>query len=220
MDKDAKALQGTLEEIKLLGMSGGAGSAAPGFMGLMGIKAAIKPATGTIHQLTQLARKPPGCSNSKSQKRRAPHGRRPVPVMTTTATGNLAAIRELRMVFGDTKDAINNMPVVQQLQAVLQNVRGGDAHDEAYTVAKALEMKGAVKNPGQFENSADLMTRAMIASGGKVNAQDFLSSFKYGRAATIGWNDRFTYSILPTLIQEMKSSGGSGGGCVTLGNSG
>src|SRR5262249_31382592 len=29
--------------------------------------------------------------------------------------------------------------------------------------------------------------------------------------ATIGWDDRFTYGILPTLIQEMKNSGGAGG---------
>src|SRR5581483_10143561 len=102
-------------------------------------------------------------------------------------------------------------PVVQQLQAVLQNVRGGNAKDEAYTVARALEMKGAARNAGQFEAAADLMTKAIIASGGKVTAQDFLTAFKYGRAATLGWDDRFTFGILPTLIQEMKSAGGSGG---------
>lgn len=129
---------------------------------------------------------------------------------TTTAAENLAAIRELRMVFGDTGHAIKYMPLVQQMQGVLSNLLGGNAGDQAYTVAKALEMKGAVRTPGEFKTQADLMVKAMVASGGKVGATDFLQAFKYGRAATTGWSDAFTYSILPTLIQEMKG-GGSGG---------
>jgi hypothetical protein len=207
-DKEAKQLQATLKEIKLLGMSGAILGGA-GFMGLMAIKGAVKPATEYVHQL-ELA-KAAGMQQLEIAQATKAAWEATGSVMTTTATGNLAAIRELRMVFGDTQDAIRNMATVQRLQAVLQNVRGGNAHDEAYTVAKALEMKGAVRNPAQFETAADLMTRAMIASGGKVAAQDFLSAFKYGRSATIGWDDRFTYGILPTLIQEMKSSGGSGG---------
>ena len=207
-DKEAKKLQGTLKEIKILGMAG-AVLGGVGFMGLSAIKGAVKPATEYVHQL-ELA-KAAGMQQLDIANATRAAWEATSSVMTTTATSNLTAIRELRMVFGDTSDAINNMPVVQKLQAVLQNVRGGNGHDEAYTVAKALEMKGAVKNPTQFESSADQMTKAMIASGGKVTAQDFLSAFKYGRSATIGWDDRFTYSILPTLIQEMKSSGGSGG---------
>lgn len=205
---EAKLLQLELNKIKLLGMSGAILGGA-GFMGLMAIKSAIKPASEYVHQL-ELA-KVAGMQQLEIAAATKQAWQATGAVMTTTATGNLAAIRELRMVFGDTSDAINNMASVQKLQAVLQNVRGGNGHDDAYTVAKALEMKGDVKNASRFETAADLMTKAMIASGGKVNPQDFLSAFKYGRSATIGWDDRFTYGILPTLIQEMKSSGGSGG---------
>lgn len=205
---EAAALQLELKKIKLLGMSGAILGGA-GFMGLMAIKGAVKPASDYVHQL-ELA-KAAGMQQLEIAQATTAAWKATGTVMTTTATSNMAAIRELRMVFGDTQDAVKNMPTVQRLQAILQNVRGGNAHDEAYTVAKALEMKGAVRNPAQFENAADLMTKAMIASGGKVAAQDFLSAFKYGRSATIGWDDRFTYGILPTLIQEMKSSGGSGG---------
>lgn len=207
-DAEAKKLQGTLKEIKLLGMTGMILGGA-GFLGLGAIKAAVKPASEYVHQL-ELA-KVAGMSQLEIAKATGSAWQATGKVMTTTASENLAAIRELRMVFGDTEHAIEHMATVQRLQAVLQTVRGGSAHDEAYTVAKALEMKGAVKNPAEFEAAADLMTKAIIASGGKVAAADFLSTFKYGRAATIGWDDRFTYSILPTLIQEMKSSGGTGG---------
>lgn len=132
---------------------------------------------------------------------------------TSSTTENLAAIRDLRMVFGDTQHAIEFMPAVQRAQAILQMARhgeGGNNRAEAYEMAKALEMKGAVKSPQQFLAQADLMTKALVATGGKVGASDFLSAFKYGRTATADWNEAFTYSILPTLIQEMKNRGGSG----------
>lgn len=216
VDKEAKKLQATLKEIKLLGMTGAILGGA-GFMGLGAIKAAVKPASEYVHQL-QLA-KAAGMSQLEIAKATSAAWKATSQVMTTSAAGNLAAIRELRMVFGDTRDAIEYMPVVQKLQAILQNVRGLNSGDEAYNVAKALEMKGDVKNAARFTTGADLMTKAIVASGGKVTAQDFLMAFKYGRSATLGWDDRFTYSILPTLIQEMKSAGSvSGNGMGGPGN--
>ena len=135
-------------------------------------------------------------------------------VPTSNTVENLSAIRDLRMVFGNTADAIKYMPAVQQAQAILGTYRHGErgsAKQDAYEMAKALEMKGAVKTPGQFLTEADMMTKALVATGGKVSAADFLSAFKYARTATSDWNNAFTYSILPTLIQEMKTRGGSGG---------
>lgn len=132
---------------------------------------------------------------------------------TSSVTENMAAIRELRMVFGNTNDAITNMPVIQRLQALLAVQHGDDmdkGRDDAYTIAKALELKGATRTPGGFNSQADAMAKAIVASGGKVGPQDFLSAFKYGRIATQQWSDQFAYKILPTLIQEMKG-GGSGG---------
>src|SRR5579875_2156142 len=50
VDKEAKKLQATLKEIKLLGLSG-AVLGGFGFMGLGAIKAAVKPASEYVHQL-------------------------------------------------------------------------------------------------------------------------------------------------------------------------
>ncbi len=135
-------------------------------------------------------------------------------VPTSSTTENLAAIRDLRMVFGDTSHAIEFMPAVQKAQAILELYRHGErgsGKQDAYEMAKALEMKGAVKTPAQFLAEADMMTKALVGTGGKVSAADFLSAFKYARTATSDWNDTFAYTILPTLIQEMKTRGGSGG---------
>lgn len=212
---NAKQLQATLKEIKLLGASG-VFLGGLGFAGLDLVGHLVKPANEYQHQLALM--NAAGMQQVEIAKSIGAAWQTTSTVMTTTATGNLQAIRELRMVFrGDTSEAIANMPTVQKLQVVLRSVRGEGAGDEAYTVAKALELKGAVRDPTQFTTQADMMTKAIIASGGKVTAQDFLSAFKFGRTATTGWSDEFAYSILPTLIQEMK--GGGNGGVGGPGNS-
>lgn len=132
-------------------------------------------------------------------------------VLGTGVSENLKNIRELRMVFGDTQEALNNLQVVSKAQVVMNSVRGQGAGDQVFDMAKALEIKGASQDPAHFYKLLDEMVKASIASGGRVLGSDFLGTFKYGRTATQGWDDRFIGLILPTLIQEMKSSGGSGG---------
>lgn len=208
----ATELQSKLKEIKLLGAVGGV-MAAGGFMGLGLISKTIKPATEYAHQLVLM--------NSAGMKhleiveatKAAWAATKVAP--TSSVSENMEAVRDLRMVFGDTDHATQFMPTLQKIQGVLSNMRhgmGGNSKAEAYELAKALEMKGAVKTPAQFEGQADAMTKALVSAGGKVRATDFLSAFKYGRAATTGWDDDFAYKILPTLIQEMKGGGGSATG--------
>ena len=206
--QQAEALKRQINSIKLLGLAGAA-IGGLGFMGLGIIGKMVKPATEYAHQLAQM--NIAGMKHLEIVRATQAAWDASKTVPTTTAASNLAAIRELRMVFGDTGHAIEFMPIVQKMESVLSVMRGSGAHDEAYTVAKALELKGAVATPAQFTAQADAMVKAMVASGGKVGAADFLSAFKYGRTATSGWNDSFAYTILPTLIQEMKSAGGSGG---------
>ena len=210
------ALQTQLDKIKVT-MMAGAGLSAAGAFGLGMIGKTVGPAKEYAHQLALM--NVAGMKHLDIVKATNAAWAASKNAPTSSASENLASIRELRMVFGDTGHAIENMPVVQQLQAVLRDVRGGGhGRDEAYEVAKALEMKGAVRTPEQFRGQADMMTKAIIASGGKVGASDFLGTFKYGRSATAGWSDDFTYTVLPTLIQEMKTAGGSGGGGGGPGN--
>lgn len=205
---DAEKLQLSLHRIKLLGMTGMAIGGA-GFMGLGIIGKMVKPASEYAHQLQQMNLA--GMRHLEIVRATTAAWDAAKVAPTTSISQNLAAIRELRMVFGNTGHAIENVATVQKIQAILQNMRGGRAGDEGYTLAKALELKGAVRTPGEFITQADMMMKAMSAAGGKVVGTDFLSAFKYGRTATAGWSDVFTYTILPTLIQEMKGGGGNGG---------
>lgn len=208
---NAVALQRQLDQIKFK-LLAGAALTGTGLFGLSLIEKTVPAAREYAHQIQQM--NVAGMKQVEIAKAVASAWGIAGQVPTATATQNLKAIRELRMVFGNSGAAIANVATVQKLQAILQNAtdgHGGNYGDQAYTVAKALEMKGAVRTPGEFNTQADLMAKAIVAAGGKLAPQDFLSTFKYGRSATIGWNDHFAYEILPTLIQEMKSSSGSGG---------
>lgn len=132
-------------------------------------------------------------------------------VLTSNVTENLKSLRELVGVFGDLKDAKENLTTVTRAQMVMNTLVGKDTGDQVFAMAKALEIKGASIDPKRFNELLDLMVKASVASGGKVLGSDFFSAFKYGRTATMGWDDKFVGQYLPTLIQEMKGGGGGGG---------
>lgn len=212
----AANLNKELSKINGLLLKGGALMAAGGF-GLGMVKSTLGPAKEYTHQLQLM--NAAGMKHAEIVKATSAAWDATKIAPTSSVMENLASIRELRMVFGDTKHAIENVATVQKIQGVLATVRGDEgARSEAYELAKALEMKGAVRDPSEFNREADMITKAIVASGGKINATDFLGAFKYGRAATAGWNNDFTYTILPTLMQEMKSVRGSGAGAGGPGN--
>jgi hypothetical protein len=219
LQAQATALQARLNSIRTLALTG-VGLLAGGAIGFHVLNKMIKPASEYQHQLVQL--KNTGLENLQilQAQKAVWEDLRKVP--TSSVSENVEAIRHLQMVFGTTKEGFKEtleyLPTIQKIQGVLRSVRGHDTADESYELAKTLELKGAVKNPELFTSQANAMTKAIVASGGKVGASDFLMTMKYGRLAAQGWNDEFSYTILPTLIQEMKSRGGSGGGAGGPGN--
>ncbi len=134
-------------------------------------------------------------------------------VLTTTYSGNLKHISELRYAFGGTADAMQYLEAVSKANAVLNAVKGGAGGvDQVWELVKSLEQKGLTTTPEEFLSYADAMTKAVVATGGKVTPAMFQSAFKYGRTAMLGWDESFIGEILPRLIQSMATSGGGGGG--------
>ncbi|MHB8914416.1 MAG: hypothetical protein ACYC4K_01235 [Thiobacillus sp.] len=113
------------------------------------------------------------------------------------------------------------LPVVSRIQAVLgassETRISGHAQDFAYSMAKALDIIGAARNPGTFNTEAEAMSKAIIATQGRVTPEAFKSVFQYARQAKFGLSDEFKYQILPSLMQENSTAGGSGGGSRGVG---
>jgi len=121
----------------------------------------------------------------------------------------LADIKEARMVFGSTEHAINFIEPLEKMRVVLNSVTEGSGDklkDAVYQMARAGELKG-LQTPEQYVSYFDQMTKAITASGGKVDPKAFFQATQYGRLASVGFNEEFYTRYFPSIIQEMRPSG-------------
>ena len=133
-------------------------------------------------------------------------------VITSSATENLAAIRELRSVFGrgeGMQHAYAVLPTVQRASAVMQSLTGKEQPNVAFDMVKAIEFgtKGAITQDGMLRQ-AEMMTKALIAFQGTLSVADFHATLKASKSAAPFLSDEFKYTVLPTIMQEMKSGHG------------
>ncbi|CCD29937.1 similar to Putative prophage transmembrane protein [Candidatus Glomeribacter gigasporarum BEG34] len=143
-------------------------------------------------------------------------------VVTSTATDNLKAYRELRSAFGagHEHEALSVLPQVQMASSILEAVSGQKQAHVGFDMVKAIEIgtKGAIST-NAIQRQAEMMTQAIVGMGGTVTVSDFHQALKYARTAAPYLSEEFKYNYLPTLIQEMKSGrGGSQGGASGAGN--
>jgi hypothetical protein len=142
-------------------------------------------------------------------------------VLTTTATENLKSILDLKNILGNMDEAKALLPIVTKIQAVM--AASGDsrlaqnAHDIAFSMAKALDVIGAVRNPAEMQKQAEMMSKVISAFQGRVTPQMFQSVFTYARQAKFDLTDEFKYEILPSLMLEMAGKSGGGGGSRGVG---
>lgn len=214
----ASELQSKLNKIKMLGMTGMAiGSA--GVMGLGIIAKMIKPATEYAHQLNIINMA--GWTQRDIANAVGDAWKNTGNVITTTATENLRTLLDLKNVLGTLPEARMALPIVSRIQGVLaassETKISGNSKDLAYSMAKALDVIGAGTNRDTFEKQAEMMSKVIIATQGRVTPEMFKSLFVYSRQASTGLSDEYKYQLAPTLLQELAGAGGGGGGSRGLG---
>jgi hypothetical protein len=173
-----------------------------------GLEALVKHGGAVNHELELM--KTAGMGVVETQEAIAQAVKTSGNVLTTTMSENLRHISELRYAFGETTTAIAHLDEIAKANSVLNNVKGGGT-DQVWELVKSLEMKGETYDPKSFSSYVDTMTKVVEATRGRVTPADFMSTFKYGRTATLGWSEEFVGGALPRLIQSMKANGGSGG---------
>lgn len=121
----------------------------------------------------------------------------------------LADIKELRLPFGSTEHAIDFIEPLEKMRVVLNSVSegtGNKAKDAVYEMARAGELKG-LQNPDDFVRYFDGMTKAISASGGKIDPAGYMQATQYGKIAAKGWSEEFYTQYLPSMMQELRPSG-------------
>jgi len=217
-DAEAQRLKSTLKEIKMLGATGILFGAA-GMMGLKLVEAAVKPATEYAHQLNIMNMA--GLKQAEIADAVGAAWKNTRDVMTTTATENLKSLLDLRNVLGNMEDAKAMLPIVTKIEAVMAASGSSNlvsnAHDIAFSMAKALDVIGAVSNPAVMQRQAAEMSKVIAAFQGRVTPQMFQQVFTYARQAKFDMSDEFKYEILPSLMLEMATKTGGGGGSRGVG---
>lgn len=211
--QDADQLQKKLANIVKLGLAGLA-SYKVGKNLLGDFKPAIEAASDYAHQLNIMTMA--GMSHLEVVNSINAAWKTTGTVITSTASSNLKTIMDLRNIFGNTNEAIAYTPELARIQTILGASGSGNisANSEnlVYSLAKALDIRGAVNNPAQFNTQAEAMAKVIIATQGRVLPQDYQQLFKYGRQAIPGLSNEFLYQELPTFMQQMKGGSGSSGG--------
>lgn len=219
LQAQATALQARLAGIRTMALTG-LGMAAVGFTGLYLIDKALKPAEEYAHQLNIMNMA--GVKQADIASSIGLAWKTTSQVITTTATDNLRMLNDMRIVFGEMGQAQMALPLVAQMQAVLMSSKEGKSiasdKDFAFSVAKALDIIGAVKNKDEFMIEANAMAKTVTAFQGRVTPKMFQSTFAYARQAKYAMDDEFKYQYLPTLMMEYsQGTGGAGGGSRGVG---
>lgn len=216
--KDVDGLNERLKVLKNYTMAGAAMSAS-GIFGIGLIAHAIRPAEEYARQLNIM--NVAGMKQAEIADAISSSWKLASQNITTTATGNLKAILDLRNITGSLQEAQEFLPIMQRMSVVLAASKEGTissrAGDLAFSAMKALDIRGAVNDPARLKLQADLMTRVIEGTQGRVTPEQFQSVFQYARQAKFSLSNDFAYKILPTLMLEAASSGGAGGGSRGVG---
>jgi hypothetical protein len=125
----------------------------------------------------------------------------------TSATDNLALMRDAVTVFNDAHHAQDAMPFLAKMKFANEAAFGaadGAEHDRKFMdMMKVIEMRNGANNKADFERNGNLVQQVLTATGGRVGAEDWLHLIKTGGIAAKGLDEKEFFYRLEPLVQEM-----------------
>ena len=214
-DLEAKALQTRLDRIKTT-MLAGAGLGMMGFFGIRGLNKLIAPAAEYQHLLVQSNAM--GLSHLDIVKNIQAAWETTTKVQTMSLNQAYITLMNLRAAVKSLPIARAILPDVAKLTTVMavaqeQGAVGRSETPEqmSFGVVKTLEMLGKTGNVATFRRNINEMASAILGLRGVVTPRAFQMTAKYAKAAGPMLSERFMYTTLPVLMQEMMVGKGFGG---------
>lgn len=140
----------------------------------------------------------------------------------STIGKNMEAIYDVTNVLGNVQEGIAAIPAFAKLTSVFRasSLHEGGNDDPALAASKALEVMGRlteekVGSDGKMHREmsqdallryTDAIARVAVRTGGRVDADAFLSYSKQARVGGMQQDDRFTFSQLPAIMQVLGGS--------------
>ncbi|MEV8471662.1 hypothetical protein [Ralstonia sp. UNC404CL21Col] len=116
-------------------------------------------------------------------------------------------MRDALSTFADAHHAEMVLPTLAKMKfankAVFGQAQGADNERMFMDLLKVIELRGGLASEAEFRNQADMVQRVITATGGRVQADEWLNVIKRGGLAAKGMESEAFYYTLEPLVQEM-----------------
>ncbi|WP_269915423.1 phage tail tape measure protein [Acinetobacter sp. HY1485] len=126
----------------------------------------------------------------------------------TSTKENLALARDALTVFGgDVHHAEMAAPILAKMKAANETMfgheQGAENEKKFMDMLKVIELRGGLKNEAAFKEQANMLQQVITATGGRVQAEEWLNAIKTGGIAAKGIDNKAFYYKMEPIVQEM-----------------
>lgn len=174
--------------------------------GMVGAFALSKPINESKHVETEMARIA-SLGLGKQTTKDAIAYARAMQTFGTSTLDNMELLRDGMTAFADLHHAKMVVPYLAKMKFANKAMYGAEKAADNERVfmdmLKVIEMRNGLKDEKTFMRQADMIQQVVTATGGRVNATEWLNAIKTGGIAVKGLDDKALYHYMEPIIQEM-----------------
>lgn len=124
----------------------------------------------------------------------------------TSTLDNLKLVRDGVTAFADVHHAKMVAPTLAKMKFANEAMYGDDGAENEkkfMDMLKVIEMRNGLKSEKAFHEQANIIQQVITATGGRVQAEEWLNVIKTGGIAAKGIDNKAFYYKLEPLVQEM-----------------
>lgn len=124
----------------------------------------------------------------------------------TSTLDNLTLVRDGVAAFGDVHHAQWVAPTLAKMKFANEAMYGdhGVENEKKFMdMLKVIEMRNGLKSKESFQEQANIIQQVITATGGRVQAEEWLNVIKTGGIAAKGMDNKAFYYKMEPLVQEM-----------------
>ncbi|EMH8196540.1 phage tail tape measure protein [Acinetobacter baumannii] len=124
----------------------------------------------------------------------------------TSTLDNLTLVRDGVTAFGDVNHAQWVAPTLAKMKFANEAMYGdhGVENEKKFMdMLKVIEMRNGLKSKESFQEQANIIQQVITATGGRVQAEEWLNVIKTGGIAAKGMDNKAFYYKMEPLVQEM-----------------
>ena len=125
----------------------------------------------------------------------------------TSQLERMELMRDAMSVLGNEHHAKDVMPVLAKMKfankALYGDAQAGEMEKKFLDMLKVIELRGGLNSTEEFTKQANMVQQIITATGGRVDATEYLNLIQTGKLAAKGIESKGFYYQLEPLVQEM-----------------